>query len=296
MLNVFKDYYKILDLETSRVSNEQIKVAYRLAAKKYHPDVNVGDNLAEERIKDINEAYRILSTPSSKRKYDRVWNANHISNGKKTYSVRKDTGSILNMFLGKTITESKEETESKNPIKGENIETEIKISIREAFYGLDKKISLRTIEGKLKTFTVTVPKGIRNEEKIRLIGQGKPGKNGGKNGDLLIRIKIQDEDEFQLKGYDLYTDLMLTPWEAALGTRTSIQSIDDETKIYIPQGIQSGEKIRIPKKGYPDGNGSRGDLIAEIKIMVPKSLTQQEKEIFEKLNKISSFNPRNSKE
>lgn len=292
---IFKDYYKILDLETSRVSNEQIKVAYRLAAKKYHPDVNVGDNLAEERIKDINEAYRILSTPSSKRKYDRVWNANHISNGKKAYSVRKDTGSILNMFLGKTITESKEETESKNPIKGENIETEIKISIREAFYGLDKKISLRTIEGKLKTFTVTVPKGIRNEEKIRLIGQGKPGKNGGKNGDLLIRIKIQDEDAFQLKGYDLYTDLMLTPWEAALGTRTSIQSIDDETKIYIPQGIQSGEKIRIPKKGYPDGNGSRGDLIAEIKIMVPKSLTQQEKEIFEKLNKISSFNPRNSK-
>ena len=292
---IFKDYYKILDLETSRVSNEQIKVAYRLAAKKYHPDVNVGDNLAEERIKDINEAYRILSTPSSKRKYDRVWNANHISNGKKAYSVRKDTGSILNMFLGKTITESKEETESKNPIKGENIETEIKISIREAFYGLDKKISLRTIEGKLKTFTVTVPKGIRNEEKIRLIGQGKPGKNGGKNGDLLIRIKIQDEDAFQLKGYDLYTDLMLTPWEAALGTRTSIQSIDDETKIYIPQGIQSGEKIRIPQKGYPDGNGSRGDLIAEIKIMVPKSLTQQEKEIFEKLNKISSFNPRNSK-
>lgn len=292
---IFKDYYKILDLETSRVSNEQIKVAYRLAAKKYHPDVNVGDNLAEERIKDINEAYRILSTPSSKRKYDRVWNANHISNGKKAYSVRKDTGSILNMFLGKTITESKEETESKNPIKGENIETEIKISIREAFYGLDKKISLRTIGGKLKTFIVTVPKGIRNEEKIRLIGQGKPGKNGGKNGDLLIRIKIQDEDVFQLKGYDLYTDLMLTPWEAALGTRTSIQSIDDETKIYIPQGIQSGEKIRIPKKGYPDGNGSRGDLIAEIKIMVPKSLTQQEKEIFEKLNKISSFNPRNSK-
>lgn len=292
---IFKDYYKILDLETSRVSNEQIKVAYRLAAKKYHPDVNVGDNLAEERIKDINEAYRILSTPSSKRKYDRVWNANHISNGKKAYSVRKDTGSILNMFLGKTITESKEETESKNPIKGENIETEIKISIREAFYGLDKKISLRTIEGKLKTFTVTVPKGIRNEEKIRLIGQGKPGKNGGKNGDLLIKIKIQDDDVLKLKGYDIYTDLMLTPWEAALGTRTSIQSIDDETKIYIPQGIQSGEKIRIPKKGYPDGNGSRGDLIAEIKIMVPKSLTQQEKEIFEKLNEISSFNPRNSK-
>lgn len=293
---IFKDYYKILDLETSRVSNEQIKTAYRLAAKKYHPDVNVGDNLAEERIKDINEAYRILSTPSSKRKYDRVWNANHIPKIKKTYNVHKDTGSILNMFLGKTLTKDKEEAEKKNPIKGENVETEIKINIHEAFYGLDKKISLRTIEGKLKTFTVTVPEGIRDEEKIRLIGQGKLGKNGGKNGDLLIKIKIQDDDVLKLKGYDIYTDLMLTPWEAALGTRTSIQSIDDETKIYIPQGIQSGEKIRIPKKGYPDGNGSRGDLIAEIKIMVPKSLTQQEKEIFEKLNEISSFNPRNSKQ
>ena len=292
---VFKDYYKILDLETSRVSNEQIKVAYRVAAKKYHPDVNVGDTLAEERIKDINEAYRILSTPSTKRKYDRVWNAHHVAKTKRTFNVKKETGSILNMFLGKTDLDTKSEhKEKKVPIRGENVETEIKVSIREAYYGLDKKISLRTVEGKLKTFTVTVPKGIRDGEKIRLIGQGKPGKDGGKNGDLLIRIKIQNEDRFQLRGYDLYTDLMLTPWEAALGTRTNISSIDEETKIYIPQGIQSGEKIRIPRKGYPDGNGSRGDLIAEIKIMVPKNLTKQEKEIFEKLNEISSFNPRNA--
>ena len=292
---VFKDYYKILDLETSRVSNEQIKIAYRVAAKKYHPDVNVGDSLAEERIKDINEAYRILSTPSTKRKYDRVWNAHHVSKTKRTFNVKKETGSILNMFLGKTDLEAKiEHKEKKNPIRGENVETEIKVGIREAYYGLDKKISLRTIEGKMKTFTVTVPKGIRDGEKIRLIGQGKPGKDGGKNGDLLIRIKIQDEIGLKLNGYDLYTDLMLTPWEAALGTRTNISSIDEETKVYIPQGIQSGEKIRIPKKGYPDGNGSRGDLIAEIKIMVPKNLTKQEKEIFEKLNEISNFNPRNA--
>ena len=290
---IFKDYYKILDLETSRVSNEQIKVAYRLAAKKYHPDVNVGDNLAEERIKDINEAYRILSTPSSKRKYDRVWNANHISNGKKAYSVRKDTGSILNMFLGKTITESKEETESKNPIKGENIETEIKISIREAFYGLDKKISLRTIEGKLKTFTVTVPKGIRNEEKIRLIGQGKPGKNGGKNGDLFIKIQIEKDSKFELVGYDLYTSLYLTPWEAALGTRVNLEAIDDTVSIYIPAGIESGEKLRIPGKGYKDGKGGRGDLTASVKIMVPKNLTKEEKELYERMKEISKFNPRN---
>lgn len=290
---VYKDYYKILDLETSRVTIEEIKMAYRTAAKKYHPDVNVGDSLAEDRIKDINEAYRILSIPASKRRYDRIWNTNHISKRQKIFDLKRETGSIFNIFLGKQPKEeNQEKIDKKNPIKGENVETEITASIHEAFYGLDKKISLRTIEGKMKTFSITVPKGIRNGEKVRLLGQGKPGKNGGKNGDLLIRIKIEDDDKFKLQGYDLHTDLLLTPWEAGLGTRVSVQSIDDETKVYIPQGIQSGEKIRIPKKGYQDGNGSRGDLIAEVKIMVPKNLSQEEKQIFEKLNEISSFNPR----
>ena len=117
---VFKDYYKILDLETSRVSSEQIKVAYRAAAKKYHPDVNVGDTLAEEKIKDINEAYRILSTPSTKRKYDRVWNTHHIAKTKKTFNIKKETGSILNMFLGKTNMQTRTVSgEKKEPIRGE---------------------------------------------------------------------------------------------------------------------------------------------------------------------------------
>ena len=157
---------------------------------------------------------------------------------------------------------------------------------------MDKKISIRTVEGKLKTFTVSIPKGIRNGEKIRLIGQGKKGKNGGKNGDLFIKINIKDDHKFRLQGCDIYTDLLLTPWEAALGTRANVETIDDETKVYIPQGIQSGEKIRIPGKGYQEGNGQRGDLIAEVKVMVPKQLTKEEKTMFEKLNEISNFNPR----
>lgn len=293
---VFKDYYKILGIETSHVSLEEIKIAYRSAAKKYHPDVNVGDNLAEERIKDINEAYKILSVPSSKRKYDRVWNSYNVSKGQKVFNLKKENGSILNLFLGNIENEDKKEKNKakKNPIKGENVETQIDTTLYEAFYGQEKKISLRTIEGNLKTFTVKVPEGIRDGEKIRLIGQGKPGKYGGKNGDLFIKIKIKDDNQFKLKGYDLYTNLYLTPWEAALGTRVNLQSIEEETKIYIPQGIQSGEKLRIPGKGYKDGNGSRGDLIAEVKIMVPKQLTEQEKKIFEELDEISGFNPRNS--
>lgn len=288
---VFKDYYKILELETSRVSLEEIKIAYRNAVKKYHPDVNLGDSLAEERIKDINEAYKRLSNPSIKRKYDRIWNANNFR--KNTFKPNgKET--IVNMFLGKNYDKEKGEKEKNQPIKGENVETEIKTTLYEAFYGLEKKISLRTIEGNMKTFSVSIPEGIRDGEKIRLLGQGKPGKNGAKNGDLFIKINIQNDKKFKLQGYDIYTDLMITPSEAALGTRVNVQSIDDETKVYIPQGIESGEKIRIPGKGYKTGKGTRGDLVAEIKIMVPKKLSNEEIEIYKKLNQISDFNPRNT--
>lgn len=287
---IYKDYYKILDLKTSRVSIDEIKVAYRAAAKKYHPDLNVGDSLAEERIKDINEAYRTLSVPASKRKYDRIWNSrNNINNYQKIKGKN-----IFNMFLGNT--EINEETDRKLPQRGEDIETEINVKLEEAFYGLEKKISLRTVDGKMKTFSVKVPDGIRNGEKIRLIGQGKTGKNGGKNGDLFIKINIENSKIFKLFSSDLYTDLLLTPWEAALGTRTSVQTIDGETTIYIPQGMESGEKIKIPNKGYKDGKGGRGDLVAEIKIVVPKKLTEEENNLFEKLKEVSKFSPRNSVE
>lgn len=290
---VFKNYYKILDLETSHVSIDEIKIAYRQAAKKYHPDLNVGDDLAEERIKDINEAYKILSIPASKKKYDRIWNS-RFGKSQKAFSRKGEKETIINMFLGNIEKEGQEGQafHKKSSMKGENIETEINISIQEAFYGMEKMLSLRTAEGKMRNLTVTIPQGIQKGEKIRLIGQGKPGENGGKNGDLLIKINIEDSKSFKLKGCDLYTDLLLSPWEAALGARANVTSIDEETKIYIPQGIQSGERIKIPGKGYQDGNGKRGDLVAEIKVVVPKQLTEEERTMFEKLNEISNFNPR----
>lgn len=288
----YKDYYRLLGLSTSKVTIDEIKTAYRMAAKKYHPDLNVGDILAEERIKDINEAYRILSVPASKRKYDKIWNQ---KNNVKNYQNIKGKN-IFDMFLGNIESqdsENRNKRSTKNPVKGENIETEIKVSLEDAFYGLEKKISLRTVEGKMKTFSVKIPEGIRNGEKIRLIGQGKKGFNGGKNGDLFIKIDIESSKVFKLYGCDLCTDLKLSPWEAALGTRVDVKTIDGETKVYVPQGIQSGEKIKIPNKGYKNGKGGRGDLVAEVKIMVPKKLELDEEEMFKKLKDMSRFDPRN---
>lgn len=291
---VFKNYYKILDLDTSRVSIDEIKRAYRQAAKKYHPDLNVGDSLAEERIKDINEAYKILSVPSSKRKYDRVWNS-RFEKGKKAFSGKNEKNTFFNMFLG-NIEQNKNMNEKENvkkPIKGENIETEIKVKIKDGFFGLEKQISLNNIQGKPKTFSVKIPEGIRDGEKIRLIGLGKSGQNGGKNGDLFLKVKIEDDKKFKLKGYDIYTQLPITPWEAVLGTKTNIETIDDETKIYIPKGIQSGERIVISNKGYKGANKeTRGNLIVEVKIVIPKELSNEEMQIYKKLSEISNFNPR----
>ena len=287
---VVKNYYKILDLETSHVSIDEIRQAYRQAAKKYHPDLNIGDSLAEEKIKDINEAYKVLSVPASKRKYDRMWNSK-FGKGQKAFD-KSQKSAIFNIFLGNLDNEKREEKTKKNPIKGENIETQINVSLYEAFYGLEKQVALKDIEGNTKTYLVKIPKGIRNGEKIRLIGQGKQGENGGKNGDLLIKINIENDQKFKLEGYDIFTDLLLTPWEAALGTRTTIKTIDDETKIYVPEGIQSGEILRIPNKGYYITKDTRGDLVAEVKVVVPKHLSDKEKNVYMELSKISKFNPR----
>lgn len=286
----FKDYYKILELENNKVTIEEIKIAFREQAKKYHPDVST-DIISEERFKDINEAYRILSQPASKRKYDRIWYSNVGKRKQKQEGGREKKSSFLNILFGEKETKTEKAKNKKQPIKGENIETEIKITIEEAYYGANKKISLRAIDGKIKTFTVKIPAGIRNGEKIRLIGQGKTGQNGGKSGDLFIKIEIQDTKQYKLRGYDIYTNIPITPWEAVLGTRKQIEGISEEIKLYIPQGTSSGEKIKITGKGYKDGKGGRGDFIAQIEIVIPKKPSEEEVELYKKIKEISKIEP-----
>lgn len=298
---IFKDYYKILEITNYKATEEEIKQAYREQVKKYHPDINTTSNIAEQRMIDINEAYKILSNITTRKKYDKMWYSRIGKKQKTNHESNQSKGSIPNevfsMFFGqkhedKPVENKENKTHKKVAIKGENIETQVNVSIQEAFYGQEKKISLRTLNGKMKTFTIKIPAGIRNYEKIRLMGQGKPGENGGRSGDLLIKIQIENDEKYTLEGIDLYTNLYLTPWEAALGTKLTIETIDEEICLYVPQGIQSGEVIKLEQKGYLDGKGGRGNLIARICIMVPKNMTEQEKKLFKELQKISNYEPR----
>ena len=297
---IFKDYYKILGLESPKATIDDIKTAYREQAKKYHPDVNVGNKNAEERFKDINEAYKTLTNQSTKRKYDRMWNA-HIGRRKNKAKQNKEQKTtrqeLLSVLFG--LNTKKEEKDSENskrkqktPQQGENVETEIQISVIEGFFGLTKSISLRTVEGKMKTFKVTIPAGIRNGEKIKLMGQGRPGKNGGKNGDLLIKINMSEDKEYKLVASDIYTTVNICPWEAVLGTKINVDAIDETIGVFIPQGIQTDEEIQIPDKGYRDSKGGRGKFIIRVRIMISKNISEKEKELYKEIKKISKFNPR----
>lgn len=288
----FKDYYKLLGLKTNKVSIDEIKIAYREQAKKYHPDMNIGDSYSEEKFKEINEAYKVLSDSKARKKYDRSWYIyterkkkieDRESEEKKTFKEK-----LLSILFGINPIKKKEEKVKKATIKGENIETEVEVSIVEAFNGTKKKLKLLAVDGKTRTFSLDIPAGIQNNDKIRFVGQGKPGKNGGKNGDLLVKIFIKDTKEFKLNGADIYKELSITPWEAALGTKTTIQSIDGNISLIIPRGTQSGEKFVIKDKGYKLGRGMRGNFYVIIRIVVPKTLTKQEEELYIKLRNLQT--------
>lgn len=293
---IFKNYYKILGLtKHTKSTQDEIKAAYREQAKKYHPDVNVNNKSAEERFKDINEAYRILSNLSQKKKYDKSWN-NYI--GKKLQKEKMTdkevkVNDIVNMFFGTQVSK-KSQGNFNEPIKGENIETKIDISIKEAFEGTTKKLSFASkTNEKDNILTLEIPQGIKQSQVLRIEGKGKKGKNGGNDGDLLIKINIKNSSTHKLKGNDIYTNLYVTPWDAALGAKLLVPNIDGEVSLIIPKGTQSGDKISIPNKGYYVDDQKRGNLIIETKVAVPKKMTDEEKDLFIKLREISKFNPNN---
>lgn len=290
---IFKNYYKLLDLPNNTKSTQnEIKIAYRFQAKKYHPDVNIQNKAAEERFKDINEAYRILSDTIQKKKYDRLWN-NYV--GKKIHKEKMSqkeirNNDIMSMFFGRDISKK---SIKEPPIKGENIETRIQISVKEAFDGATKKMALTTLNGKKIGISVKIPAGIKSGDKIRIEGRGKKGKNGGNNGDLLVTVDIDNSGIYKLVNDDINVKLYLAPWDAALGSKVTVDGIDGQVSLLVPKGTQNGDKISIPNKGYHKGNNERGNLVIKTEIVIPKKLTDEEKLLFKELRSTSKFNPKN---
>lgn len=286
----FKDYYNVLGLNSNKVTLDEIKFAYREQAKKYHPDMHAGDSVLEEKFKEINEAYRILSDPKSRKRYDRNW---FIYTERKKRLQNKDREvkksfkeKIIDILFGMTIPKDQTSKKVKEPINGENIETEVDVNVVEAFNGVSKKLKLLAVDGKTKTFNLNIPEGVQDGDKIRFIGQGKPGKNNGDRGDLLVKVKITDTKEFKLVGADIYTEISISPWQAALGTKLNLQSIDGEISLVVPKGTESGEKFTIKGKGYKFGRGNRGNFYIITKIVVPKKLTEKQLELYNELKEI----------
>lgn len=300
-----KDYYLLLGVN-KRSSKEEIKANYRKLAKKYHPDANVGSPEAEEVFKDLTVAYDTLMDKEKKKKYDRQVarygygippkgaHTKDIKYGVKNGDATSEFISTLlgfgkgakEMFAGAT-TDIKEKINSKKePTKGSNIEASLEISLEEGFFGAEKKLSLKTTGGKVNNYTVQVPQGIKDGEKIRLAALGKPGKNGGKNGDLIITVKMKEHSSLKLDGLDIHTNVEITYAQSVVGDKIKLKLLGEQVDVEIPAGAREQDKLVISKKGYISGENVRGNLILHLTIKPPEEVTERERKIYEQLLRV----------
>lgn len=309
----YKDYYELLGVDKN-ASQEEIKKAYRKLAKKYHPDMNAGNEKAQEKFKEINEAYEVLGNENKRKKYDTLGSGYNFYGGQEFDPSQfgfgdgvhfefggRDGGAgsfsdFFNMFFGGNAHDigdlfgRRRGFSGSQMQKGQDVESEIEVTLKEAYEGATRRISLR-VGNEYKTISVKIPKGMIPGKKIKIKGQGSPGINGAP-GDLYLKVKLSQDDQFKLEGLDIISEVRLTPWEALFGAKVVVSTLDGKVKVKVPAGIQSGQKIRIPRKGYRDMKGNNGDMYIEARIINPTHITREEKELYKKLKDISNFNPR----
>lgn len=295
----YKNYYAILEVNR-KSSDQDIKLNFRRLAKEYHPDKNK-EPAAEEKFKDINEAYAVLMDAEKRRKYDRQvakygYGFANIESGLSDVKYEIKSGAnvfndILNQILGfkkgdTTNSDIDPPDKKVKPIKGTDIVTHLDVSIEEGFFGAEKKIAIKAYKTGMKTFSVKVPVGIKNGDKIRLAALGNPGKNGGKNGDLIIHVKLLEDNELKISGSDFIKEINITPAVAALGGKYKIQIMDEKLFVSLPKHLRDGEMVTVPNKGYITENGSRGDLNLKVHIDLPEDISEREEKLYEQLLKI----------
>jgi curved DNA-binding protein len=300
---VARNYYEVLGVSRDATA-DQIQQAFRTLARKYHPDVNK-DPAAEDRFKDVNEAYHVLSDPDTRKRYDQFgedfrqvpedWEERAAAGGfggatRSGARVRYGQGFggaggginiedlFGDMFRGGG---------GFGPIPGADQEAVLELTVEEAYRGGKRQISL---DG--RNYGVTIPAGVIDGQRIRLAGEGGRGNGDGPAGDLYLRVHIKPDHQFRLDGRNVTIDLPVSPWEAVLGTTVAVRTPGGEAKVKVPKGSSTGRRLRLRGEGMPNPRGAAGDLYAEIKVMVPSKPTAQERDLFEQLATVSTFDPR----
>jgi len=294
-----RDYYEALGVPRG-ASSEEIRGAYRKLARRYHPDVNK-DPEAEERFQEVSEAYEVLSDPEKRERYDRLgpnWRGGGSGPGGQGFGGFDDVevefgegtgfGEYSDLFEGLF---GGSRRRAPRPRRGPDLEAELELSLEEAANGGKRWVSLA---GE-RSYEVTIPPGVRDGQRIRLAGEGAQGNGGGPGGDLFLRVRLRQHPRLRLDGDDLYTDLPVSPWEAALGETVELMTLNSRAQVKVPAGSSCGRRLRLRGEGYPRGGGHRGDLYATVKIVVPEKLSRAERKAFKELAEVSKFDPRASR-
>jgi curved DNA-binding protein len=306
----YKDYYAILGVART-AGSEEIQRAYKKLARKYHPDISKEAD-AEERFKALGEAYGVLKDEKKRALFDRhgaSWKA--VSEGhappddaNKVKVEFNDAGfnpdafvdlsDIFEAFFKRGSSQSDPFGFGRErPRAGADHEVAVVLTLEQTFEGGEQEIRLRdSSTGEEQHLKVRVPRGIQSGQRLRLAGQGGKGQGGGPDGDLYLLIHITPHLVFRLDKGDLHVTLPLSPWEAALGATVDLKTLEETVKLKIPPGSSTGRKIRLRNKGYFKSAKRRGDLFAEVRVEVPRSVTAAERELLERLGHVSKFRPR----
>lgn len=292
-MHIAKDYYAILGV-TRGASGEEVKLAYRRLAQRFHPDVSTEPN-AEERFKEVVEAYEALSAMLQR-------GMAAAGNGGDPYSDWPDWQSAKQGGADpRTARKSRPEAEYSEPTPGEDYGIAVDISlehvVRGARVNVGYDVTERGRDGALRNarrnIKVEIPKGVRHGEEICVKGQGGPGHRGGPPGDLYVTVNLARHRVFKLLGDDLEMRLPLAPWEAALGMKIKVPTLDGDVPVKVPPGTQNGAQLLVPARGLPTRDGKRGDLYLAVSIVVPsRPPTLVERGFYEQLARVSNFNPR----
>jgi len=303
----FKDYYETLGVARDATADE-IKRAFRKLARKHHPDraTPANKNVAEEKFKEINEAYEVLGDPEKRQRYDQLgadWDrqeqfAGHAGHGFPRYNGHDDIPDDFDFHFGGTgfsdffeqFFGNARASHSAHDASAD-IEAEIMVTLEEALRGSTRQVTLQTTAhgsrtSPPKTYQVRIPAGVREGQRIRLAGQGRG------RGDLYLRVRFARHPDFRVEEDRLFHDLELAPWEAVLGTTVRVHTLDGKVDLRIKPGTQSGQQLRLAGLGLPRADGTRGDLHVVVSIEVPVSATARERELWEELSRTSHFNPR----